>query len=387
MKLFHLLLLIAMLIAFSLFMNHESKPLIEPNGNKIKVGIIAPFSGMHMRKGESALLGIKVAQALKPYLDNGDEIELIEMNDQGDPELSILALRVLAKKHKVVAVLTFSDSNSVLAMAKVADRYKIPVLVLLASHPDITKDSSFINQFNFDDTFQASVAALYVRDELLLEKVAIITQPDNVHFSYLANKFSQQFSEVDGEITDTISLTADNPDYIKILESIKYKDPELLYLPIDVRHLFNIKIALTELGWNPVIMVSDGIVADAKEQTKYPVNMLDGLLAVDAYSYDMHFTSLGEQLLQQMAVMGVDLKIIGTHSALGMEGYIFLIQRMNQCTEATNKQACINAAIRSPQRFEGIKGFFSFDSKGKASRSLVINRMHNGEMDFIVQVY
>ncbi|RLA18886.1 MAG: hypothetical protein DRQ62_12775, partial [Gammaproteobacteria bacterium] len=222
----------------------------------------------------------------------------------------------------------------------------------------------------------------------LLDKVAIVTQPENVHFSYLAKKFAQQFKEVDGEITDTIYLTTTKQDYIKILETLKSKDPELLYLPLDIDYLFNIKTALSKLNWYPAIMLSDGILANVKVQTEYPLNLLDGMLEIDAYSYNMDFTDFGEQLLKQVSLMGIGTQDISLYSVLGMEGYALLIHTMNQCLISNNsRQACINNAIRSTQRFEGVKGLISFDATGKAHRSLTINQINNGQLDFIVQVY
>ncbi|TXL12388.1 hypothetical protein BMR05_15515 [Methylococcaceae bacterium HT4] len=80
--------------------------------------------------------------------------------------------------------------------------------------------------------------------------------------------------------------------------------------------------------------------------------------------------------------------LTATDSALGAEGYGLLIHVMNQCLLPNNNiQVCINDAIRSTIRFEGVKGTFSFDATGKAQRSLMINRVNAGQMEFIVQVY
>ena len=76
-----------------------------------------------------------------------------------------------------------------LTVAKIANQYQIPILALNASHPDVTKNSGFVTQFNFDDIFQASAAALFIRDELFLEKAAIFTHSDNVHFSIIATEY------------------------------------------------------------------------------------------------------------------------------------------------------------------------------------------------------
>jgi len=387
MKISYLITLLTIFALLVWYTEHESKPQIKPSGNTIKVGIIAPFTRATKNRGTQGVKGIKIAQQLRPYLDNGDAIEWVAMDDEGIPERSVNALKTLSLIHKVTAIIILSGSDSVLAVAKVAELYKTPILTLLASHPDITNYSSYVNQFNFDDTFQAAVAAFYIRDELLIDRVAIMTEADNVHFSYLANEFARQFSSTEGVITDSYDLTTDQQDYVQLLQSIKRKDPELLYLPVAIEHLFKIKLALAELDWNPKIMLSDGILASIKAQKKYPLDMMNGMLAIDAFSYDMEFTELGEQLLEQMSAMGINIQRVETNSALGMEGYILLVDVINQCLDQKNKRLCINNSIRSTSRFEGVKGLISFDKAGKAHRSLSINRINAGLTEFVAQVY
>ena len=387
MKISYLLTLLTIFAFLVWYTEYESKPPIKPSGNTIKVGIIAPFSGTTRNRGTQGVKGIKIAQQLIPYLDNGDAIEWVAMDDEGVPERSVNALKTLSLIHKVTAIIVLSRSDAALAVAKAAGQYKTPVLVLLASHPDITKYSAYVNQFNFNDTFQAAVAAFYVRDELLIDKVAILTQTDNVHFSYLANEFAKQFNSTEGVITDSYNLTTNKQDYVQTLQSIKSKDPELLYLPVAIEHLFKIKLALAELNWNPKIMLTDGILASIKAQKQYPQDMMNGMLAIDAYSHDMEFTALGEQLFEQAVTMGSNAQNTGTNSILAMEGYVLLVDVINQCLDQENKRLCINNSIRSTSKFEGIKGLISFDKAGKAHRSLSINRINRGITEFVVQVY
>ena len=178
-------LLVIIAIAFW-FLEHKPGPVIEPSGNKIKIGVIAPFSATNMSRGITGLKGIEIAMQLQPYFYNGDAIELITIDDQDIPAESVKALQSLSQTHKVAAIFMLSGSDSVLAVAQKADLYKTPVLALTASHPDITEHSALVSQFNFDDRFQATVAALYIRDELLLDRVAILTQSDNAHFRILS---------------------------------------------------------------------------------------------------------------------------------------------------------------------------------------------------------
>ena len=108
------------------------------SGKVVKIGVIAPFSGPEKAWGENGLLGIKTALELKPYLLNGDKPELILEDDKNDPELTVKALHKLATEDQVSAILIFSDSEAVLAVVEEAEEYKIPILALIATHPEIS---------------------------------------------------------------------------------------------------------------------------------------------------------------------------------------------------------------------------------------------------------
>ena len=48
---------------------------------------------------------------------------------------------------------------------------------------------------------------------------------------------------------------------------------------------------------------------------------------------------------------------------------------------------CINNMLHNTVDFEGIMGNITIQSGGKALRPLVVNRIHKGELKFVVKVY
>jgi len=218
----------------------ERKPVVQPSGKTIKIGIIAPFTGTDRAKGDEGLKGIKTAMQLAPYLQNGDAIELVVEDDRDDPAESLKALKKLAQADKVSAILTLSSSGPVLKMASIADDYKTPILALVATHPDITRNNHFVSQSSFDDNFQGAVAALYVRDELLIDRVAVFVNPDSAYSSHLADEFARKFESIGGRITDRVLLSGKVDEYEGMLKRIRTKRPELIYLPIEAGDVIRI---------------------------------------------------------------------------------------------------------------------------------------------------
>jgi len=358
----------------------EQKKTVEPSGKALKIGIIAPFSRPQHAKGEEGLSGMETARQLQPYLQNGDRIELVVEDDKNDPALSVQALKKLAEKDKVAAIITFSSSNPVLAMAKVADDYKTPILAALATHPTVTRGNRFISQLCFDDDFQGTVAALFVRDELLIDKVAVFSDPDNSYSRYLAAKFESKFKSIGGEITDTIHFKAETGDLFKIIESVHAKTPELFYLPLFADDVLRIIREVRKRGWAPKMMGSDGLISNMLASHKAELDLVEDMMATDVFAHGMPLTSFGKTVVDKH-------KGPRTHYAgLGAEGYALLRDALNRCSDPEDR-TCINHQIRSTDHFEGITGHITIGPDGKARRPLCIDSIHNGLSKFIVKVY
>jgi branched-chain amino acid transport system substrate-binding protein len=362
----------------------DQKHTIVPSGKTIKVGIIAPFSGSDHAKGNEGLKGMQTAMQLQPYLQNGDRIEFVTENDKNDPALTVKLIKKLVKEVKVSAIITFSSSRSVLAMAKVADEYRTPILATLATHPDTTKHNGFISQLCFDDNFQGIVAALFVRDELLIDKVAVFNNPGSFYSSHLASEFERKFKSIGGEITDTISLTKETADLSKIIKSVHDHTPELLYLPLGEKDVVRIIREVRKLSWEPKMMASDGLISMMLVQHREEIDLVDGMLATDFFAHGMTLTPFGKRARDKYIKMYEDTAT--TYATLGAEGYAILLNAMGRCNDPADRE-CINNQIRSTTNFKGYAGNITIGPNGKAQRPLCINSIQNGRSKFIVKVY
>jgi branched-chain amino acid transport system substrate-binding protein len=362
----------------------DQKPAITPSGKTIKVGIIAPFSGSDDAKGKEGLKGMETAMQLQPYFQNGDRIELVAENDKDDPALTVKLLKKLVKEVKVSAIITFSSTSPVLAMAKVADEYRTPILAALATHPDTTKHNGYISQLCFDDDFQGALAAVFVRDDLLIDKVAVFSNPGSVYSSHLAAKFESKFKSIRGEITDTISLTEETADLSKIIKRVYDHTPELLYLPISAKDLLRIVREVRKLHWKPKMMGSDGLISTMLAEHNNEIDLVDGMLATDFFAHGMPLTPFWKRVRDKYFKTYEGTAT--TYASLGAEGYAILLNAMNQCNDPTDRE-CINNHIRSTTNFKGIIGNITIGPNGKAQRPLCINSLQNGRSKFIFKVY
>jgi branched-chain amino acid transport system substrate-binding protein len=368
------------LVIFLLFFGCEQTSTNTPSGNVIQVGIIAPFSGSDFAKGEEGLRGVQTALVMRPLLDNGDKIELVIKDDQNNPALSTKALAELTDSEKVAAVVTFSSSGPVLAMAKKANDHQTPIVAALATHPEVTKSNNYVSQTCFDNSFQGHVAAFFVRDDLLVDRVAVFKTPTSFYSSNLANEFESQFTALSGSVTDVFDIREGETEYADILARVRLRDPELLYMPLAAKEAIAITQAIDKMGWKPRKMASDGLLATVISQHAQHLDHLDGMLATDFFHYDSLGTNFGKRASKAHKGEAT------SYTAMGVEAFSILLEAMNHCDEPSNR-ACINRQIRSTTDFEGLMGKITIDATGKAHRPIIINSIKNGRLEYIVKVY
>ena len=351
------------------------------SGNTVKIGIVGPFSGADQEWGENGILGVKTALAMRPYLSNGDKPELIIKDDKNDPSLTAEVLNQLVRE-EVSAILIFSDSGAVLPVIKTIDQLQVPVLALIATHPEVTS-SEWVSQFAFDDILQGTIAALFVIDELLIEHVGVVVDEEDPHSVFLGEEFSRRFKEAGG-IVDQVRITNKTDDFSKIVGGFRGRGIDFLYLPLTADQVIKIEQAVTKMGWNPQIMVSDGLLSQIHLQHRDDLDIVDGMLAIDVYSTGLPRTNYGRRA---SALFNKKFDEVGTtFTGLGCEGMSVLMAAIDQCEDPTDR-ACINRMLRSTNGFSGLFGKIFIGSSGKTERPVFVNSINNGKLEFVVKIY
>lgn len=357
---------------------------VSPSGNVVKIGVIAPMSGPDKNAGENALLGIQTALKLQPYMNNGDTIELIIEDSGGTTEQTLNSLEKLSGLKDVSGILMMAKSDSVLAAAQVADQYKVPILALVATHPDITQNNRYISQLTFDDIFQGTVAALYVRDELLIDRVAVISDQGNAHYSFLANEFIRKFTSVDGEVVEHVILDRATTEYQEIVKQLIEKEPQLVYLAVAPEQVVLLTRAADKIGWNPPSMGSDGLLAAIILKHREDLGLLNGMMATDFFSNVLPKTEYGRDAARNFNKLFSEPST--SYAALGCEGTSILLHAMDRCDNKTNR-SCVNYMLRHTEGFEGLFGKITIRDDGKAERPIFVNVIEDQGMKFVVKVY
>ena len=353
-------------------------------GRKVKIGVIAPFTGPDSPKGESGLKGIKAFLKTSPLLRRGDEIELVVGDDGNNPAYTVTVFQTLVEREKVTAVLVLSTSGPVLEINRSADQYETPVLALIASHPEIAENRQYISQLCFDNRFQGKVAALFIRDELFLSRVAVFEDAGSTYSLSLSTVFREKFPELDGSITDLIPVSISDRDLEVKLKELKAQDTECLYLPLDAKDFLRVSRVLREIDWAPLRMGGDGLFTSVAADFEEELYLLEGSLGIDVYSLDTRWAAFGSRLLKQRLAPGDEEW--NTYAMAGAEGMAVMVNALDHSEDPRDREE-VNRRLRETVDFEGFMGNISLDASGKVQRPLIIHSVKNGRPEFLVRVH
>lgn len=357
----------------------------EGHGRTALVGVLAPRHGSGAFKGEQGLLGLKQQLQLQPRLGDGTRIALKveELQDEAAP--GVAALERLAQLPDLVAVVSFLNSDAMLAVAPAAERLHLPVLLASATNPGLVEGRSFVSQVIFEDRLQAEVSALYARDELRLDRVAVFADPQSSYSRFLAAEFTSRFEAVGGVVVSTVQRGARGIDYPEELVRLRRLRPQLLYITLGAEEIEAIARELKTLDWSPRILVREGLLPQLAARLVTPRNLFDGIIGTDVYMEGLPLTEPGRQYLRAVREFGTHLD---TYSVLGHESLLVLMAAMDRCAAASElDRECVGAGVRNTGTLQGMVGPIAIDGNGYAVRPVVVNTIKKGRLIYLVRVY
>jgi len=148
-------------------------------GQPLRVGFICPFSGGSADFGNSARLGAELAaqeiNEVGGYV--GRKLELVERDDQANPELGRKAAEELVEKEKVDFTIGFCNTGVALKSLDIFQDHKHLLMVPVSTGSAVTAKyppaESYIFRMSPRDTLQAAFLVNEIVDKRDLTKVAV----------------------------------------------------------------------------------------------------------------------------------------------------------------------------------------------------------------------
>ena len=344
------------------------------NAEVIKIGVVLPISGFAGGFGELGKRGIDIAHSARNKTSNGDEIQIIFVDNKSDKIESANAIQKLISNDKVSVVIGPMISTNALAMTKIADDNKTPLIAPVATNDRVTKGKKFVSRISFADSFQGVVAANLAFKELGAQKAAILFDNSSDYSIGLAKSFRNQFKKLGGEIIIESNAQAGTKDFKAQISSIKAKNPDVLYLPIYYNEGALIAVQAKQLGLNVPVIGGDGLIGD-EIFFEVAKDAGEGYMVTDAYSAKSKQTPKGDAFIK--AYEDKYKAAVSSFSVMFADAYGIAVAAIEKC--GVKDRVCINEAIRNIKDYEGVSGKFSLQN-GDAFRDAVINEVKNGEL-------
>lgn len=150
----------------------------------IRIGVIGPFSAKSSSDmGESLRGGARVLEAELNQMGGvmGRKIELVERDDQANPEIGVAMAKELIQKEKVVAVVGFANTGVALPSSKVFQDAKVPLIITGATGAVITRQAmppavpdSYVFRIAASDALQPVAMLNDVLDRRKINQIAVL---------------------------------------------------------------------------------------------------------------------------------------------------------------------------------------------------------------------
>ncbi len=184
-----------------------------PTQQKLKIGCILPLSGEGAAIGQRVLEGIQLAFNSFNVSDDKKDFTLhLVIKDSGGEVNAVPLLESLAKEEDMVAIIGPLFSKTVIASAKIADKYKLPIFSPTASSKNISGISPYIFRNSLTNQIQGKAVADYSVNHLNLKKFAVLYQRD-VYGIELKTAFEDEVKSFGGEIIFSEPFDPDQNDF------------------------------------------------------------------------------------------------------------------------------------------------------------------------------
>ncbi|MCM0083410.1 ABC transporter substrate-binding protein [Geomonas sp. Red32] len=225
-------------------------------GASVKIGVINSITGPEAPIGENLTNGIKMAQ--EDLKKKGVNVDLVWEDDTGKPQIAMSAMEKLATRDNVAGVVGPYTSACSNAVAKLAQRYKVPVLIPAAAKEEITRQGyMWVFRMNAPADVYASV---------LIDAALTAGKPKTIAFIYENTDFGTSTSQSAKAYAQKkgIAIVADesyskgSPDYRSTLTKIKAKKPDLVFMVSYVADAILLMRQAHEIGLKPQAFLGGG---------------------------------------------------------------------------------------------------------------------------------
>lgn len=340
----------------------------------VKVGAIFSLTGKAVNSNKAAVLGTQLAvrEVNEQGGVLGENIELLMFDNESTPIGSHLAAERAAAAG-VTAIIGASWSSHSLAVAKVAELHRIPMISPISTIPSLTAIGDFIFRVCYNDDFQGATLAKFAYNDLGARRAVIFIDIASDFSMYIANVFSRTFASQGGTIVKEIEYKTGQGDFRPAIQETLGHDVDVVFLS-GYDESGYIAAGLQEAGQKAIPIGADGWEAKSfftsggnKIRRGYFINhWLPTVTNPRSKTFVEKFAGEGELLAA---------------TALAYDAVHVLAAAIARAGSPDNDK--IRDSLHSLRSFQGVTGDISFNGQGDAAKQACIAEIREGVPRFL----
>ncbi len=210
----------------------------------IRIGVMMPITGTTSYAGKYQLEGV---QMYTDYVNNnggiksmnGRKIELVVSDTNGKPENGVIEIQRLIEEEKVSALIGPYNSAVAAAIAPIAIKSRVPLMVTNAVSDNIMSNgrNKFVYRCNLGAADTADMQELLLKylatvtNSGEIEKLAIVYDSSDWGSSVLANLKTLSY-RIGFEIVVSEAVQTNLTDFGAIVNRLKQENPDAVFVPL-----------------------------------------------------------------------------------------------------------------------------------------------------------
>jgi branched-chain amino acid transport system substrate-binding protein len=324
----------------------------------VKIAVGAPLTGALAKQGQ------EVANAVRLAVDEwnakggvlGKQIELVEADDQGNPQVGVAAAEKVAADQAVLGSVWGITSVTCIPVSEILDKQDITLISPGCTNPKVTdRGLKSVHRVCARDDLQGPAGVVFAVDQLKAKKLAVFddgtTGPRGV-----ADEVEKKATSMGAEVTRYV-IRAGDKDFRAILGTVP-KDVDLIYASLWAPDAALIAKQLPDVGLDTRLLGPDGQYE--------PVDYIE---ASGGAAEGNYVTFLVPDLKKVPTAAAFDKAFeakygpVSSYGPLAYEAANILLTAIQTAGEANRTK--VRDAVRATTNYNGILGFpLSFDDKG-----------------------
>ena len=195
----------------------------------VKVGVVAPFSGVAGDYGKQMEGGMKAFFKLHGDTFAGRKIQILIRDTGGpNPEVAKRLAQELVTRDKVDFLAGFGFTPEAMAAAPVATEAKTPMVVMNAASSVVTTRSPYIARFSMTLQQVSAPMATWAAKNGMKKVYTLVA--DYAPGIDSETAFKREFEARGGQVVDSVRVPLRNPDFAPFVQKIKDTKPEAVFM-------------------------------------------------------------------------------------------------------------------------------------------------------------